>query len=235
MWELFDSGKKTAKENMLLDEALLQKLDPDGKAILHFYDWSLPSFTHGYFVDPKDFLNLEKLKELRVDSARRPTGGGIVFHITDLAFSALVPASCEGFFDNTLSNYEYINKKVLKAIELSLKERGLALLEEKVDSTLKEASHFCMAKPTIYDVMLCGKKVAGAAQRKTKQGYLHQGTISIGLPEDSFLKEVLLCQDLIEAMKSFTYLFGNKSPKACEIEEIREMLKRHLKNVFLKD
>lgn len=111
MWELFDSGKKTAKENMLLDQALLEKLDPDGKAILHLYDWKLPSFTHGYFVNPKDFLNLEKLQELCIDSARRPTGGGIVFHITDLAFSALVPANCEGFFDNTLLNYEYINKK----------------------------------------------------------------------------------------------------------------------------
>ena len=57
-----------------------------------------------------------------------------------------------------------------------------------------------MAKPTQYDIVYKGKKIAGAAQRKKTQGYLHQGTISLAAPqidllqESSFLKQRYLTQ-----------------------------------------
>ena len=56
---------------------------------------------------------------------------------------------------------------------------------------LQDADYFCMAKPTIYDVVYQGRKIAGAAQRRRKNGYLHQGTISLAFPQMGLLNEVL--------------------------------------------
>jgi lipoate-protein ligase A len=50
-----------------------------------------------------------------------------------------------------------------------------------------------MARPTKYDVMLQGRKIAGAAQRKTKAGFLHQGTIALLCPDPELLGAVELC------------------------------------------
>jgi lipoate-protein ligase A len=56
-----------------------------------------------------------------------------------------------------------------------------------------------MAKPTKYDVMWEGKKVGGGAQRRTKYGFLHQGTISLGRPDEEFLSGILLDKELLSS------------------------------------
>ena len=63
-----------------------------------------------------------------------------------------------------------------------------------------------MAKPTQYDVVYKGMKIAGAAQRKQRQGYLHQGTISLSLPKMELLSDLLLSKkEVLQAMSSFTF------------------------------
>jgi lipoate---protein ligase len=234
MWKVFDTGVKTAEENMRLDTELLENLSPQGEAVLHLYDWKGPSATYGYFIKTKDFLNLEVAKSKGLSLAKRPTGGGIVFHLSDLAFSVLLPAGHEGFSENTLDNYHYVNERVILAVKGVMQEASLELLPEDPKPLDKSSSNFCMAKPTIFDVMIEGKKVAGAAQRKRKQGFLHQGSISIALPDTTFLNEILLPgTKVLEAMKanSYTMLKSPWSPK--DLEEVRHMLKKHLKRIFL--
>src|SRR5262249_49694531 len=141
--------------------------------------------TYGHFIAPSQFLNLSAMADLGLDLAQRPTGGGITFHLSDLAFSMLIPASHPGYSANTLANYAFINHLVAKAIKefMHLSKEPLLLPIEPALSDPK-AAHFCMAKPTKYDLMLDGRKVAGAAQRRTKFGFLHQGTISLALPDE---------------------------------------------------
>lgn len=63
-----------------------------------------------------------------------------------------------------------------------------------------------MARPTKYDVVLQGKKIAGAAQRQKKQGYLHQGTISLKAPCVAQLEAWLLPgSQVLQAMQSYTF------------------------------
>lgn len=234
MWKLFDTGVKTAEENMALDAKLLEELDPKGPAILHMYDWKEPSATYGYFINTSHFLNLEAAQKRNLSLARRATGGGIVFHVSDLAFSALVPSGHEGFSENTLDNYHYINKKIILAIKGVMQEISLELLPYDPKPIDKDCLHFCMAKPTIFDVMIEGKKVAGAAQRKRKQGFLHQGSISIAFPEDGFLKEILLPETrVLEMMKANTYTMLKSPWSKTDLEEMRHIVRKHLKRVFL--
>ena len=88
-----------------------------------------------------------------------------------------------------------------------------------------------------YDVMLEGRKIAGAAQRKTKKGFLHQGSISLVLPSQELLKTILRPNlTVLEGMLAFTYpLLGEKASEE-ELEkgrlEIKEILTKHLTRTF---
>ena len=93
-----------------------------------------------------------------------------------------------------------------------------------------------MAKPTIYDVMHGNKKIAGAAQRRKKQGFLHQGTISIVMPKIEFLEEILLENSIVlEEMKKNTHSLLPANWSADDLTDMRERLKKLLKNRFLED
>ena len=74
------------------------------------------SATFGYFVNPGKFLDLDHVREKGLNLARRPTGGGIIFHLWDMAFSVIVPAHCPEFSMNTLDNYAFVNCVVLEAV-----------------------------------------------------------------------------------------------------------------------
>ena len=226
MWKIIDTGSASAETNMRLDKELLDTLEDS--AILHLYDWDRPSATFGYFVDPHTLINVEKAQELGFDLARRPTGGGVVFHAWDLAFSVLVPEGHSAFAKNTLDNYAFVNRAVLKAVERFLK-KGAPLKLTPVDAPALDVDcgRFCMARPTKYDVMLGGRKIAGAAQRRVKQGYLHQGTIALAMPDEA-LKTILLEGTRVwEAMHLNTYpLLGAAT---CDLAAARQELKTLLK------
>jgi len=184
-----------------MDARLLKDLDPEGLPILHLYDWAGPSATYGHFIDLSKHLDLTKAADSRLALARRPTGGGIVFHIWDLAFSFLMPAGHRACSKNTLENYRFVNEVVLEAVQ----EKAM-LISEDAPSMTPECRHFCMARPTIYDVVYQGRKVAGAAQRRTRQGYLHQGTVSLAFPHLGLLKNILRSQEEItRAMAAYTF------------------------------
>lgn len=204
MLQILDTGIASAEENMRFDEKLLDALETP---TLHLYQWARPSATFGYFIRPEKHLDLKKAALRQLDLARRPTGGGIVFHIWDLAFSFLLPSSHPTFSQNTLENYQFVNRAVLEAM------RTFFVLKEPVELVAAsgpdlgpDCRNFCMAKPTQYDVVHKGMKVAGAAQRKRRQGYLHQGTIALARPDFSLLNDVLLSKnDVLAAMMTYSF------------------------------
>lgn len=199
--QIFDTGISPAEENMRFDEKLLENLDPVGDPILHLYDWARPSATFGYFIRPENHLNSHP----DIDFARRPTGGGIVFHIWDLAFSFLMPSEHPQFSLSTLDNYRFVNRAVLETVQ-SYFSLTPELIPQDAAALGPDCQNFCMAKPTQYDVVYQGRKIAGAAQRRRRQGYLHQGTISLCVPNLELLNEVLKSKkDVLEAMTTFTF------------------------------
>jgi len=231
-WMILDTGTRSAEENMRLDAELLENAHAHSQPVLHFYEWEGESATYGYFTDPASLLNLASAEKLSLHLARRPTGGGIVFHLWDMAFSVLVPAHCPEFSTNTLENYAFVNNAVLASVKDYLGGiLPLSLTPEDYSPLDKDCSRFCMAKPTKYDVMWEGRKVAGAAQRKTKAGYLHQGTIALVLPPSEYLDQVLLPGTRVkEAMFAHTCpLLGTSYAKMASAKHsLRELLATHL-------
>lgn len=184
VWKIIDTGPNTAFENMEIDRKLLHDLKSDSEPILHFYDWISESATFGHFIDPTLYLKPDSLS-----LAKRPTGGGILFHLWDFTYSVLIPAQYPAYSQNTLENYAWIHQQVAEAI---IQWTGIfpTLLQNDPHPSDPSFRNFCMAKPTQYDIMIGERKLAGGAQRRTRQGFLHQGSISFVVPELQILNKV---------------------------------------------
>lgn len=226
-WQIIDTGKALPQENMEFDRTMLEELAPDSKPILHLYDWIGDSATFGHFIRPETLLQMAGVAARGLQLARRPTGGGIIFHVADFAFSALVPMSYSGFSLNPLENYALINEVVAAAVKrFSGNTFEAELLPEEPLAYTRHCRHFCMAKPTKYDVMINGLKVGGAAQRRTRAGFLHQGSIALSLPDEGYLRDVLLPDTgVLEAMHLHSCLLLGSSPTAAQLVAARSAIK----------
>lgn len=208
-WSVIDSGAMFPADIMAKDSQLLAGCDPEGSCLLHFYEWSVPSLTYGYFISPEHYLCMDALKRLGIHAARRPTGGGIIFHLFDLAFSLIVPNVHPLLSTTTLDNYRWINRLVSAAVVQSSSGRVTPQLlqSEIVEADGSDARRkFCMAKPTVFDLLVDGKKVGGAAQRRGKNGLLHQGSLSLIAPDAEILRQVLKSgEGVVQGMLENTY------------------------------
>lgn len=224
MLRILNTGIGSAEANMRFDEKLLEELTVP---TLHLYQWARLSATYGYFIRPENHLDLRQAEKWGLDLARRPTGGGIVFHIWDLAFSFLLPSTHPRFSQNTLENYQFVNRAVLEIVKqfFVLKE-VVELIPHHGPDLGPDCHNFCMAKPTQYDVVYQGRKIAGAAQRKRRQGYLHQGTISLAHPQLPLLQDVLLSKEaVLQAMQSYAFA---PLGQGRELEKVRPEIEKVL-------
>lgn len=209
-WNILQPEPRTAKENMELDRALLQAAVAEEEPVVHLYQWKKKSITFGHFMNPFSFIKEEKLEMLGFDLGRRPTGGGVTFHHTDLAFSIIVPAKSRYYSMNPLDNYALINRRVIWALKRFADING-TLLGEEITQVAGDSKHFCMAKPTKYDVMVKGLKVGGAAQRRTKDGFLHQGSISL-IPLEESVRDLFVDPEVFDNMSRHSFpILGKKN------------------------
>lgn len=227
MIEIRDSGSCSAQKIMEEDRKLLSSLSPDSNPILHLYEWGSPSVTYGHFIDITRFFDMEKSKKKFIDFAKRPTGGGVLFHIWDYAFSFLLPAGSSYFSANTLENYHFVHQVISKLLaELFLVEK-IDLIKDDYKPAHPSSQFFCMARPTKYDLLLGDKKIVGAAQRRTKSGYLHQGTIALCPPDPVYLS-LLKDKKLQEEILLHSYSFIQSE----DLSQMRKKIKDKLISSF---
>ena len=118
MLQVLDTGSNSAEANMRLDEKLLLELRSamrspfcisiNGTGPLRRTDISS--------IRANISISINRAS-IGLSLARRPTGGGIVFHIWDLAFSFLMPSAHPRFSLNTLDNYRFVNESVLEVMK----------------------------------------------------------------------------------------------------------------------
>ena len=225
-WDIIDTGIASAEKNMALDYELLQRLSSSAHPILHFYRWEKRCATYGHFINPYDHLNEQAVRRCDIELAKRPTGGGILFHHCDYAFSVLIPENHPAYSTNTIENYAAISQKLAEVIR---RFHGKEPTLHSVDTPDELAQHFCMAKPTINDVMLDGRKVSGGAQRRKKNGFLHQGTMALISPLEEELSELLIKGvSLTQVIQRNSYpLLGDR-----DLEDAKQELQKLIIEVF---
>ncbi|MCA1658875.1 MAG: hypothetical protein LC627_06230 [Verrucomicrobiaceae bacterium] len=161
-----DLEPRSAAVNMAVDEALLESTPSPS---LRFYRWRAPAISFGYFGVYADVAVQRDQDEI----VRRWTGGGVVPHGDDLTYSVIIPAAHAFFARSSLEIYSDLHE----AIRRTLKQNGIsALLANEAAPKLSED---CFTNAVRADVISQGRKVAGAAHRRSRAGLLHQGSIQL--------------------------------------------------------
>ena len=166
-----DIASRSAAVNMAIDEALLETAEIP---TIRFYTWDHPALSFGYFGKFADVEN----HALQRDLARRWTGGGIVFHGDDLTYSIVIPATEPAFSESSRSIYEKIHGALRDALVSEGQDAVVAAVADR-GAGVSDADYngHCFANPVRADVLSNGRKIAGAAQRRTRRGLLQQGSI----------------------------------------------------------
>ncbi len=157
---------------MAADEALCETMP--APYLLRFYNWAEPGVTFGYSQRRKAVQQAIDASGCPITAVtRRPTGGGIVFHETDLTFSFIFPSP--GAFFEPGKTYDRLHR----AINAEYARLGITfdLLNEKTkDYAVNDPVMNCFAKPVNMDILYNGKKVLGGALRKFGDHMLYQAS-----------------------------------------------------------
>ena len=152
---------------MAVDEALLEAAAGRREPMLRFYSWAEPAATFGYFQKYKDVERMTALRPL----VRRPTGGGLVPHACDWTYSLVFPPGTVWYGLKAVESYQRVHAWIAKAFA----EAGLST--HLAPRRASPSNGQCFIGAEQFDVVWKDRKIAGAAQRRTKQGLLIQGSI----------------------------------------------------------
>ena len=166
-WNLLESGRGNCAFNMALDEALLQGAARLGRPVLRFYSWTEPAASFGYF---QRYAQVEQMTRLR-PLVRRPTGGGLVPHDADWTYSLIFQPSDDWYSLRATESYRRVHEWIQAAFA------RLDLPTEVAPACSKTLPGQCFQGHERFDLLWRGRKIAGAAQRRTREGLLIQGSV----------------------------------------------------------
>ena len=166
-WFLLQSGPDDAARNMALDAALLEAGAELPGPVLRFYGWTERAASFGYF---QKFAEVERMTLLR-PLVRRPTGGGIVPHDADWTYSLTVPPGHDWYALSATDSYRRIHEWIQAAFA------KLGIECEVASACRKAGPGQCFIGHEKFDLLWHGRKIAGAAQRRTRTGLLIQGSV----------------------------------------------------------
>jgi len=166
-WLLLHSGPGAADLNMAQDEALLESAARWTNPVLRFYGWTEGAASFGYSQKFGEVARLTMLRPL----VRRPTGGGLVPHDADWTYSLVFPPGHWWYASRATESYQRVHEWIRDAFA------RLDITTELAPDRRKESAGRCFVGAERFDVLWHGKKIAGAAQRRNRQGLLIQGSV----------------------------------------------------------
>ena len=162
--EIRDETPHSAPLNMALDEVLLATAR---EATLRIYRWQAAAVSFGYFGKYAPVATAWPGREI----VRRMTGGGIVPHGVDFTYSLIVPTGHAFAERSPREVYRAVHETICALLLQSGETSALAV------PPTGGGTGVCFESPAEYDLLARGKKVAGAALRRTRHGLLLQGSI----------------------------------------------------------
>lgn len=162
-----DPVKRPGPEAMAVDEWLLETAE---QPVLRVYGWHGNWGSIGYFG---------RLDEARaafpgdIQWVRRWTGGGTVDHRTDWTYTVVSPVGEDLTRLKGAESYRKLHVELAEILRMEAISARLSCGAEETGASL------CFENPVNHDLMDdTGRKLAGAGQRRTKHGLLHQGSVA---------------------------------------------------------
>jgi lipoate-protein ligase A len=166
-----DEHPHAAAENMAADQLLMDQLGRH--PVLRIYRWSEPAVSFGYFHRLQEAREAFPATDDRpLTYVRRWTGGGIVDHRIDLTYTLAIPRECNLSGERGPESYRVIHQMLAETLAKLGEHAHLVAVNGGGHSTV------CFDRPVAYDLTNArGEKIAGAGQRRTRNGLLHQGSL----------------------------------------------------------
>lgn len=180
-----DPVKRPGPEAMAVDEWLLETMEAP---VLRVYGWLGEWGSMGYFGKYAEaqaaFPELEWV--------RRWTGGGTVDHRADWTYTVVAPADTGIAGLRGAESYRILHE----ALARTLLDEGInARLSIGADLT---GAALCFENPVGHDLIdSAGRKLAGAGQRRTRRGLLHQGAVAAPCDNETSSKRAARLADLL--------------------------------------
>jgi lipoate-protein ligase A len=151
---------------MAVDEWLLEAAD---WPVLRVYQWLGDWGSVGYF----GALDEAKAAIPGVRWVRRWTGGGTVDHRADWTYTVAAPKD-EGLAKlRGAESYRVLHAALAECLLTEGLPARLSTGQEETGAAL------CFENPVSHDLVgIAGRKLAGAGQRRTSRGLLHQGSVA---------------------------------------------------------
>ncbi len=168
-----DPVRRSGPESMAVDEWLLETAVAP---VLRVYEWAGEWASVGYFgkiVDARELLP-------HVKWVRRWTGGGVVDHRADWTYTLVVPREQPLARLRGAESYRRIHAALAESLAAEGVDVQLSGGAEETGAAL------CFENPVGHDLIGSdARKMAGAGQRRSRQGLLHQGSVSVVCGEAS--------------------------------------------------
>ena len=189
---LLTASIASAAENMATDWLLLEAFPEPEATRLRFYNWSRPSFTFGY---GQKWADARAACPPGVDLIRRPTGGGLVHHRAGWTYALVLPVAHPLAKVRACESYRLIHEALAEALNQNgtpcklqitgCKSGASPIHPQPVGASLATAPStpvnlsICFEKAEQFDIIRSdnGQKIAGAAQKRNRQGLLLQGSV----------------------------------------------------------
>jgi hypothetical protein len=166
-WYYWRSGPLDPAFNMAADEILLEDGGNDGSPVFRSYAWSLPAASFGYSQRLEEVETWTALRPL----VRRCTGGGLVPHDADWTYAVVVPAGHAWWRLRASESYCRLHEWLRRAFGHLQVQTELAPVPDPTGPGR------CFIGAEESDLLHGGRKIAGAAQRRNRNGLLIQGSV----------------------------------------------------------
>ncbi len=166
-----DPVRRSGPEAMAVDQWLLETTKIP---VLRVYGWAGEWASVGYFGE----IAGASAAFPGVNLVRRWTGGGIVDHRADWTYTVVAPHG------EALAGWR--GAESYRRIHAALAE---TLAVEKIEVQASDGggetgAALCFENPVSHDLVGAnGQKIAGAGQRRSRLGLLHQGSVAVGWGE----------------------------------------------------
>jgi lipoate-protein ligase A len=172
-WRVLVTPPASGAENMALDEALMDRARTTGEWVLRVYSWSAPTISLGRNQSARGRYDLDRIRELRLDVVRRPTGGRAILHDREITYSVTAPVGDAG---DLRESYDRINHLLLRG----LRSLGVAAsVASPAGRSMSPGMAPCFDEPAAGELTLGGRKLAGSAQWRSEDALLQHGSILI--------------------------------------------------------
>lgn len=197
MPSLFTTPTLNVYEHMALDETLVSA--GVNEIVLRFYQW-VPgnALTFGYSQFVREVRSQAAAAEFRGEICRRPTGGGVVYHINDLTFSLIFPSQ-----QRPAEIYKNLHGSIHAALTLSGLSARVFNTKPTAEAYAPSQNHqasTCFTNPVENDLLAAnGQKMLGGAIRRFGNTVLYQGS----LQRPDARQNPAYKQAIIQAVRSF--------------------------------